>query len=77
MSSDSTSTRRLKTAEDTVGHPEEGFEYDEQHQHVPAKYLGTSRDRDDMCQLGKTQVLRVCLHIFFIVDQLFTLGMMI
>ncbi|EGD99721.1 GABA permease [Trichophyton tonsurans CBS 112818] len=58
MSSDSISTKRLKSAEESVGHPEEAFTYDEQHQHVPAKYMGTSRDRDDMCQLGKTQVLR-------------------
>ncbi|EFE40604.1 hypothetical protein TRV_04654 [Trichophyton verrucosum HKI 0517] len=65
MSSDSISTKRLKSAEESVGHPEEAFTYDEQHQHVPAKYMGTSRDRDDMCQLGKTQVLRVsllCIH---------------
>ncbi|EGD91062.1 hypothetical protein H112_01652 [Trichophyton rubrum D6] len=58
MSSDSISTKRLKSAEESVGHPEEALTYDEQHQHVPAKYMGTSRDRDDMCQLGKTQVLR-------------------
>ncbi|KAK2871648.1 hypothetical protein FQN49_002971 [Arthroderma sp. PD_2] len=56
MAYDDNSTRRLKSAEDSIGHPEDAFVYEEQH--VPAKYLGTSRDRDDMCQLGKTQVLR-------------------